>query len=49
MSRTLKRFLVRHLQGMFGLVFVFNTTFNNISVTLYIMAVSFLGGENHWH
>jgi len=25
---------------------VFNATFNNISVTLYIVAVSFIGGGN---
>ena len=28
---------------------VFNATFNNISVTqMYVVAVSFIGGENHW-
>jgi hypothetical protein len=28
---------------------VFNATFNNISVTqMYVVAGSFIGGENHW-
>jgi hypothetical protein len=28
---------------------VLNATFNNISVTqMYVVAVSFIGGENHW-
>ena len=28
---------------------VFNATFNNISVTqMYVVAASFIGGENHW-